>query len=176
MKFDQAVVNFVLAAGVVGTAAAEPKAAPNRLADLLRKGAPQNLRAPQEMDPCQAQLDAAGQCLATAPSNCIDCVVAMEDQLFSGNPTPTCGEYADFMCPAFYSTCPCGTCGDELEAYIFCTQCEGVECAFPAEETEPPETVPPETVPTQPPVNMSTCTEALEIVQSCMASCEFKPF
>jgi len=73
-----------------------------------------DLRAPQQENPCQSELDILNACLESigTAQDCVDCVMAAQN-------TTLCLELLPITCNAWNKVCPCGSCGDEWEAFYW---------------------------------------------------------
>jgi len=75
-----------------------------------------DLRAPQQA--CQSEADTLLACLGLTSTEqaCIDCVLAIDEELFITG-SALCVDIESVMCDAWTNVCPCSPCEEEWEAY-----------------------------------------------------------
>ena len=95
MNFSKAILLLLLPALVAVAGAANDAVAVARIdgSRLSHQGQHGDLRALQQDDPCQPEIDDLNGCLSTISTGqaCVDCVFAIEDDLFESGRYPLLG-------------------------------------------------------------------------------------
>lgn len=82
---------------------------------------------------CEGSTATVQTCLAEELTNgtaCDQCVATVVQSFTTTNETVNCTEFEEAVCSAVTTTCPCGSCADDLQTFLNCNVAPDIGCSI----------------------------------------------